>query len=71
MERPLDANKVFGDAALSDVTIKFSGRQIRAHKIILSIRSKYFERAFAKDSGFKVSRYPLHLLAVADSCSGE
>lgn len=54
MERHLDAARWYGEPNLSDVTIRFSGMERRAHKIILSMRSRYFERAFAEDKGFKV-----------------
>lgn len=58
MERLFNPGELFGEQAFADVTIKYSGRELRAHKVILSMRSKYFERAFAVDSGFKVSFPP-------------
>lgn len=57
MERTFDAADFFGDPAFADVTIKFSGRELRAHKMILCTRSKYFEEAL-KEGRFKVSDQP-------------
>ena len=54
MERQFNPSELYGEPAFADVTIKYSGRQLRAHKVVLGMRSKYFKRAFAEDSGFKV-----------------
>lgn len=37
---------LFNDEQLSDVTIRFSGQQLFAHKAVLARKSKYFYRAF-------------------------
>ena len=42
----------FDNKDLSDVTIKFSGQQLFAHKIVLARKSKYFLKAFT--GGFPV-----------------
>jgi len=54
MERPLDMAKLFGEPAFADVAVKFSGRELKLHKVILCTRSKYFEKAFATDGHFAV-----------------
>lgn len=58
MERPFEESELYGEITFADVTVKFSGRELRAHKVILGMRSKYFKRALAKDGGFKVNRVP-------------
>lgn len=53
MEREIGT--AFGEQAFSDVVIKYSGQELKAHKIILCTRSKYFESAFGEGGRFKVS----------------
>lgn len=45
---------LYGDTTYTDLTIKFSGKTLRAHKVILCRRSKYFERALGSVGAFKV-----------------
>ena len=42
-----DLAAAYGDTSLSDVTLVCEGRVFSAHKIILSMRSKYFRAMFA------------------------
>lgn len=48
----LNQHSFFDNAILSDVTIKFSGQQIYAHKVTLSKKCEYFFKAFT--GGFPV-----------------
>lgn len=54
VERPFKTKALYGDPRYSDITIKYSGREFKAHKVIICTRCKYFERALAEDGGFKV-----------------
>lgn len=38
---------MYNNNLLSDVTVKFSGQKVVAHKAILALKSEYFRRAFA------------------------
>lgn len=51
----------FDQEAYTDITIKFSGRETKAHKIILCSNSEYFKRLCGPDSKFKVCK--LHSLS--------
>lgn len=44
----------FDNPQYSDIIVKFGGRQIRAHKVILAQQSGYFAAAFF--SRFQVTR---------------
>ncbi|KJY02384.1 hypothetical protein TI39_contig55g00007 [Zymoseptoria brevis] len=48
----LDVASWFNQDALSDVTIKFSGKEIKCHKLILSARSEYFTKMLDPKGGF-------------------
>lgn len=54
MATKFDSALHFNQDAFSDITIRFSGEEIKAHKIILCSKSKYFMRAFGPGSRFKV-----------------
>lgn len=49
-----DGSAWYGNPRFSDVTIKFSGRELKAHKLVLCSRSKYFQRALGEDGAFMV-----------------
>lgn len=68
-----DARKLFDNDAFADITIKYGSRSIRAHRVILSIRSRWFREAFAKDMQSKVRSPQLHrrvIPAIADVHAG-
>ncbi|KAK3626196.1 hypothetical protein LTR56_019984 [Elasticomyces elasticus] len=48
-ERHYHAKCFFSSSNLSDVKIRFGGKDVDAHKIILARGSRYFERIFAGD----------------------
>jgi hypothetical protein len=54
----IDMSEFFRQDALSDVTLHFSGREMKCHKIILCARSEYFRKLCGPESGFAVrARY--------------
>ena len=55
MESEFKTADFYGEPAFSDMTIKYSGKELKAHKIILCTRSKYFRQAFGEGGKFKVS----------------
>ena len=55
MDQPFDAGVYFNSRSFSDVVIRFSGREIKAHRIFLCSKSPYFQKALGPDSNFKVS----------------
>ncbi|KAK5170355.1 uncharacterized protein LTR77_004942 [Saxophila tyrrhenica] len=48
-------SQYFNSSTFSDVTLKFSGQELLAHKVILACASPYFKRAF-EQTGFKEAR---------------
>lgn len=48
------APRLFNSDKYSDVTIRFSGREIQCHKNILCENCAYFERLCGSDSAFAV-----------------
>ena len=46
---------LFDKDAYSDVTVSFSGRQIKAHKVLLCQTSDYFKKLCGPDARFQVS----------------
>ena len=55
LEHEFKTANFFDNSAFSDVTIKYDGKEVKAHKMILCTRSKYFERMLGQGSQFKVS----------------
>lgn len=53
-ERMLDISKLYGDPQYSDLSIKYSGREMKVHKLVVCMRCKYFERALSESGTFKV-----------------
>ena len=51
----LDFTKVFDQETGSDLIIKFGGQSIKAHKVIMTSASPYFEKACGQNSKFKVT----------------
>lgn len=51
-----DARHLFNNPALADVTIKYAGKEIRAHRVILSIRSEWFNNVLGPNAESKVAR---------------
>lgn len=53
-------DRYFNNPALSDVVIHFSGRQVKAHKVILASQSEHFRAMF--EGGFaEASAHEVHL----------
>lgn len=46
---------IYKNKDYSDITIKFSGREIPCHKLIICTQSKYFEKLCGKGSHFAES----------------
>ena len=46
----LHISSFYGEPAFSDVTIKYSGKELKAHKIILGTRSPYLKRMFQQEA---------------------
>ena len=46
----------FNNATFSDVTIRFSGREIKCHKLVLSLASDYFKALLDPDKAFAESK---------------
>ncbi|KAF2868221.1 hypothetical protein BDV95DRAFT_597532 [Massariosphaeria phaeospora] len=58
--------ELFRTGFLSDVTLKFEGAEIRAHKLVLADKSKWFKEAFEGDYEFATAvDIPLHALGVS------
>ncbi|KAK5697633.1 Kelch-like protein 5 [Elasticomyces elasticus] len=55
-ERHYHAKCFFSSSNLSDVKIRFGGKNVDAHKIILARGSRYFERIFAGDGMVQYGR---------------
>lgn len=53
----------------SDVTIKFSGREFKAHKIILTAKSGWFRGAFRSGLAVRIS-HECYVDDLADSLEG-
>jgi hypothetical protein len=49
------STRLFNSAHYSDLIIKFSGREIRAHRFIVCESNRYFEKLCGLDSPFAVS----------------
>lgn len=45
---------LFDKEEWSDITIKFSDREVSAHRIVLALSLEYFETLLKSDNGFKV-----------------
>lgn len=54
MDKPFDTAPYFNSASFSDILIRFSGREIKAHRIFLCSRSPYFQKAIGPGAQFKV-----------------
>lgn len=50
-----DARKLFNNDSFADVTIKYAGKEIRAHRLILCLRSEYFDKILGTATKTKVS----------------
>jgi hypothetical protein len=46
--------KLWNSARFSDLLIKFSGREIKAHRLVLCQASSYFDKLCGPDSQFMV-----------------
>ena len=49
-----DMAPYYDNADFSDVTIKFGGKEIKAHRMVLCAKSEYFKKALGPSSPFKV-----------------
>ena len=50
-------SRLYNSNSFSDITISFSGRKVKAHRIVLCGQSAYFDKLLNPDSGFMVSLY--------------
>lgn len=53
-DRYQDPSKSWNSERFTDLLIKFSGREIRAHRLILCQSSTYFEKLCGPESQFAV-----------------
>jgi hypothetical protein len=56
---------LYNNVRLCNMVIKFSGREIKAHRFVLCEQNKYFEKLFGPDSPFAVSISSLELSRVS------
>ena len=52
---PANISRLYDCDQFTDLTINFSGRKVKAHRVVLCIQSEYFSKLCNPDSGFTVN----------------
>lgn len=63
----LTTDSLWKNAEYADITIKFSGREIKCHKLVICNKSKYFKDLCGANATFKARHLNLHIARQGDT----